>query len=145
MQTNSALVAAAVSLALVMGGIFTTAAWLYQSGGREAEARVEAMSTPIAPVITAPPPHQGATTPNPSLASNADAGRQVYAQFCDSCHPNGGQGVGPSVRGTEFHAKYAEDAKLRKLITEGTGRMPGFRQLGNQQLDDLIAYIRTLN
>jgi mono/diheme cytochrome c family protein len=131
-------------IALVLGGLVSTAAWMYQSDGQEMGTEVEAAGTPIAPVISPPVQAREETPTGTDFAPNAEAGREVFAQFCDSCHPGGGQGVGPAVRGADFQAKYADDAAIRKVITEGTGRMPGFRQLRDKQVDDLIAYMRTL-
>ena len=37
----------------------------------------------------------GAMTMTPAIAQNADIGKQLYGQYCASCHGEGGSGDGP--------------------------------------------------
>lgn len=108
------------------------------------EPPVELISSPVPPVLPAAIATRAQAEPATSHVPNVDEGQQLFRQFCDSCHPGGGKGVGPAVRGPEFQAKYRDDGALRKVITEGTGPMPGFRQLSNDQVDSLVAYLRSL-
>lgn len=79
-------------------------------------------------------------------------GYQVYQQDCASCHyaDHTGDLHGPSLYAL-YHKKYlpsgapADDARVSAAIMDGHGIMPGFgSQISNQQLQDLLAYLRTL-
>jgi mono/diheme cytochrome c family protein len=74
------------------------------------------------------------------------AGRSVYAQLCDACHPGGGAGLGPALTGPAFTAAYGDDAALAAIIRQGTSGMPAFPEsrISDEELDDLIAFIRAL-
>ncbi len=90
-----------------------------------------------------------------SAKSNAEAGKKIYLESCQSCH-------GPTGKGDSDMAAYLTpppanlaakatqsktDAQLRKVILEGR---PGTAMAGfdgafeEAQLADLLAYIRSL-
>lgn len=75
-----------------------------------------------------------------------DAGAVVFKKNCFGCHgstttqafavPLSGYLTGPN--------KHSE-AETRRMIREGKGNMPPFgRRLSRHELDDLMAYIKTL-
>ena len=81
-----------------------------------------------------------------------DAGKEVYAKKCASCH-------GPNGEGNEKIAKMLKveirplgskpvqaksDEELRKNTVEGVGKMKPVKGLTDQQLADLLAHLRTL-
>lgn len=68
-------------------------------------------------------------------------GRTVFMQNCYSCHPGGEAGVGPSLN-DKLAPKFAKKLKVR----HGLGKMPTFskKQLGEEDLDDLMAYLAAL-
>ncbi len=109
-------------------------------------------STTATAVVAAPPAISVAATPavtEPTAASlgGATAGQNVYADLCDACHPGGRRGLGPALSGPEFDTKYGSDAALIDFIRRGTtGGMPGYPEtrISDQQLGDLIVFIRTL-
>lgn len=72
-------------------------------------------------------------------AGNASAGQAVFQQNCNSCHPGGNQGTGPTIKG-----KPADT--VRNKVRAGGGGMPAFTtaQVSDQQLSDLAAYVGTL-
>lgn len=81
---------------------------------------------------------------------NPQRGRQVFEQ-CFTCHnafyPN--VKVGPSLQGL-FHrtalvnGKSVSEMNIRSVIKKGGNVMPGFQQLPDQDLNDLIAFLKTL-
>src|ERR1017187_1626814 len=79
----------------------------------------------------------------PSQASTADPGQRQYDN-CSVCH--GGDGAGgelaPSI---VFRLASRTDAELAELIKTGIPNrgMPAFN-LGNQEMNDLVAFLRTL-
>lgn len=110
------------------------------------------------PVTNAPPaavatPGAAATTAAAGAATtaaaggatgtgNAQAGLVVFnANGCAACHPNGGrqQGVGPRLANTQRDETY-----IRNVLKNGKGAMPPYPQLTEQQLTDLVTYIKEL-
>src|SRR5205809_4825212 len=77
-----------------------------------------------------------------------EAGRGLYNQACQSCHATAGLGEpgrGPALNTGAF-AHGGEDADLFHTIRTGVPRsqMPPFRGFSDDQIWQLIAYIRTL-
>ena len=70
-------------------------------------------------------------------------GQAVFARYCNTCHPGGGKGAGPSLieRGPGL-----SDEQIRDSVRNGRNRMPAYSQtlISDDALTDLIAYIRTL-
>ncbi len=89
-----------------------------------------------------------------SPSASAQRGQELFDLHCASCHedpPADLKKRPPKLEGL-FKAKYlpsggpATDEQVRKTIVAGLRTMPAFDQrLSNQDLDDLIAYIHTLN
>lgn len=83
----------------------------------------------------------------PALAGDPFAGSSIYAQHCVSCH--GGDGDGevagtPSFRGGRLLSK--SPMQLRNTIKTGKDMMPAYQGiLTEQQIDDVMEYIRTFN
>jgi mono/diheme cytochrome c family protein len=74
-------------------------------------------------------------------------GQQSFAQYCSSCHSahNSNSLVGPRLTGYySTHQPRPKDSDVRAVITKGKGKMPSFGNLGTGQIDELIAYLRTL-
>jgi mono/diheme cytochrome c family protein len=79
-------------------------------------------------------------------------GRRVYEAQCERCHdPYSRWAVqGPSLKGLS-HRQYlpsgmpVNDDRLSDVIMMGRAKMPSFRKtIGEQQLIDLLAYLKTL-
>jgi cytochrome c551/c552 len=107
-----------------------------------------ATGTPLptpAPGQTVTPAPGGAATTAPAgggATGNAQAGLVVFnANGCVACHPNGGRqaGVGPRLQGTA-----RDNAYITNVIKNGRGTMPAYPQLNDTQINDLIAYMRSL-
>lgn len=91
------------------------------------------------------------------------AGRKVYGEFCAVCHGAAGDGQGRSAvalnpKPSNFAAgefkvtapagdRLPTDAELRAAIENGVPRsaMPSFKLLGDETIDAVIAYIKTLS
>ena len=74
-------------------------------------------------------------------------GQQTFAQYCSSCHSahNSNSLVGSRLTGYySTRQPRAKDSDVRAVITKGKGKMPSFGSLGSAQIDELIAYLRTL-
>jgi mono/diheme cytochrome c family protein len=80
------------------------------------------------------------------------AGRRLFDNHCSRCHRaySSRDLQGPSLKGV-FRKPYltsgqpANDERVTDLIRYGRSKMPGYGQvLTQQQLDDLMAYLRTL-
>lgn len=84
---------------------------------------------------------------SPVFAGDPFAGSNVYVQHCASCHGGDGRGViagTPSFRGGRLLTFSNTD--LVNTVRSGKNLMPAFRGiLDEQQIDDVITYIRTFN
>ena len=49
-------------------------------------------------------------------------GEQIFIRSCNTCHPGGKEGFGPSL--SSLNQKYADDNLLKLLIRKGKGLMP---------------------
>jgi mono/diheme cytochrome c family protein len=83
---------------------------------------------------------------------DAAAGKKVFAENCIACHSatTNQRGGGPGLKDLYKNPKLpsgraVSDANVRKQILKGGGGMPGFEgSLTDAQIDDLIAYLKTL-
>jgi mono/diheme cytochrome c family protein len=84
---------------------------------------------------------------------DAAAGKTVYTRSCASCHGANGQGnpaiakmlKSPPMRALGSKEVLAKsDAELKKNVSEGYGKMPPTKSLSPKQVDDVVAYMRTL-
>ena len=87
-----------------------------------------------------------------ALAANAKAGQAIYDKSCKSCHgadgtPNAAVTKMMKVdmkdlKSTEVQALSDED--MKKIVTEGKGKMRPVKTVSGPAVDDLIAYVRSL-
>ena len=85
-------------------------------------------------------------------AGDAAAGKAVYDKSCKSCHgadgtPNAAVAKMMKVdmkdlKSTEVQALSDED--MKKIVTEGKGKMRPVKTVSGPAVDDLIAYVRSL-
>ena len=87
-----------------------------------------------------------------SLAADAKAGQATFDKSCKSCH--GADGAGnPAIAkmmkvemrplgSAEVQAQSDDD--IRKIITEGKGKMKPVASVTGKGVDDVIGYVRTL-
>jgi len=89
---------------------------------------------------------------NALQAANATAGKAAYDKSCKSCHGADGT-ANPAIvkmmkveiqdlKSPEVQAM--SDNDLKKVITEGKGKMKPVPSVSGGAADDVIAYIRTL-
>jgi len=89
-----------------------------------------------------------------SVSASAERGQELFDLHCALCH----EGPTPDLKKQPprlehlFAAKQlpsgapATDAQVRKTIVEGLRTMPAFdKRLNEQELNDLVAYLHTLN
>ena len=86
-----------------------------------------------------------------STAFAADSGADLFKAKCASCH--GATGAGDTAMGKSMKLKdlgspdvqNASDADLANVIAKGKKPMPAYEgKLTNDQIQDLVKYIRTL-
>ncbi len=87
-----------------------------------------------------------------AVAGDAKAGKTVFDSKCKTCHGATGEGnaaLAKTLKVTfkdlgskEVQAK--SDADLKKNIAEGTGKMQPIKGLSDQQVDDAVAFLRSL-
>ena len=84
--------------------------------------------------------------------AGAPEGKTVFDAKCQSCHGAKGEGKAaiakmfkvemPALSSKEVQSK--SDAQLKQIITEGKGKMKPITGLSEKQVDDVIAFVRTL-
>ena len=91
------------------------------------------------------------TAEAPAPRGDARSGKAVYDRYCASCHGKRGEGMGASLKMSNFSApQYQEsrtDQELYDRISkggEGTGMPAWNKKLSQQDHWNLVAYIRTL-
>lgn len=84
---------------------------------------------------------------NPSHAADTNKGSEIYAQHCVACHGESGVGVMPNAPNfAQNEGLMNSDLVLLSSIKVGKTAMPAFRGvLSDQDILDVIAYLRTLN
>ncbi|HXQ27318.1 MAG TPA: cytochrome c [Candidatus Acidoferrales bacterium] len=96
-----------------------------------------------------PPPKTDAEL---GLNAQQAAGRRVFESYCAACHNaySSSGSKGPSLKKV-FRKQFlpsglpSNERFVRQTIASGRNMMPGLGEsLSDQQLDDLIAYLRTL-
>ena len=91
------------------------------------------------------------------LSDQEMIGKHIFLQRCSMCHlskytklanwkePDGAPPFGPRLAGLLKDADPDVEKAVRTFILNGTQKMPGFRYaLQPKEIDDLIAYIKTL-
>ena len=87
----------------------------------------------------------------PAMAGSSE-GKEVYDKACKACHGAQGQGNPGMAKmlKVEMHplgskeVQAQSDAELKKIITEGKGKMKPVSSVSGKQVDDVIAFVRTL-
>jgi mono/diheme cytochrome c family protein len=74
-------------------------------------------------------------------------GQQTFVEYCGSCHSarSSNSVAGPGLKGFySTHQPKPSDSSVRAIIARGKGKMPAFASLSATQIDELIAYLKTL-
>ena len=80
-------------------------------------------------------------------AANAAAGQTVYNAKCKMCHAADGSGNLPKAKANPLGGAAAQaltDAQMKAAVTAGTGTMKPVAGVAGADLDNVIAFIRTL-
>jgi mono/diheme cytochrome c family protein len=83
-------------------------------------------------------------------ASNATVGKTVYSNKCMICHGADGEGATgyakalglEPARLSSDRVQKKTDAELKKIILEGSGKMKPRKDLGETDIENVIAYVR---
>lgn len=79
-----------------------------------------------------------------AAAGDPFAGEQLYRQHCQGCHGSDGSGVAGTPP-LDRNALMQSDNQLFQILQQGKGTMPAYLGLlDEEQLHDLIAYMRTM-
>jgi mono/diheme cytochrome c family protein len=87
----------------------------------------------------------------PSFAQDAAAGKAVYSKKCQSCHGADGSGNPTMANALKVEIKplssdevqKMSDADLKKVVTNGMGKMKPVTGLMPAELDSVVAFVRT--
>ena len=85
-------------------------------------------------------------------AGDAAAGKAVYDKACKSCHGADGAGNANIAKMMKVEMKSLasadvqsrSDADLKKVIAEGEGKMKPVKTVAGKDVDNVIAYVRSL-
>lgn len=77
----------------------------------------------------------------PMSSTDVAAGTEVFAEFCEGCHPGGQEGDGPKLADAA-----ASPSQLRWKVRSGGDDMPAFGpdKISNEDLESLLAYALTI-
>ena len=83
---------------------------------------------------------------SPVMAGDVFNGDVLYRKHCESCHGKSGEGLMPGMADfSRGEGLFSADSQLLDILRGGKGVMPGYGQtLSDQQLRDIVAFIRTL-
>ena len=84
---------------------------------------------------------QSNTSSTPAANATRTRGEIVFAKYCNSCHPGGGRGAGPSLA----QAGISED-EFDEYVRKVKNRMPAFNEglISNDDLDEMYRYISSM-
>lgn len=93
-----------------------------------------------------------ALTVTAAPAANLKAGKATYDISCKSCHgadgtPNAGLAKTLKVEIKDLKSPAVQnksDDEIKKVITEGTGKMVPVHSVSGMDLDNVVAYVRSL-
>jgi mono/diheme cytochrome c family protein len=68
-------------------------------------------------------------------------GEMIFARYCNTCHPEGGRGVGPSLITQDY-----SEPEMRSVVRHGRKQMPGFgvQIISDDDLNALVEYVKGL-
>lgn len=76
----------------------------------------------------------------PLVSTDVATGSEVYAEFCEGCHPGGEEGDGPRIAG-----EGESPAEMRWRVRAGGDDMPAFGpdKISDADLEALLAFTET--
>lgn len=97
----------------------------------------------LALLVACAPAYRGAPILGPLDTSDplVARGERAFAEYCHSCHPSAGTGLGPGIAD-----KPLPGWLVRFQVRNGLGQMPAFPPdvIDSEELDGIIAYIAAL-
>lgn len=71
-------------------------------------------------------------------------GEQLFIRSCNTCHPGGSKGFGPTLE--NMGKDFPTDASLKAFLRKGKGTMPAQTKdtINDAELTELIAYLRNM-
>jgi len=84
--------------------------------------------------------------PTGAWAADAAAGKAVFDAKCKSCHGASGEG-NPNIAKmmkVEMKPLSATTADIKKVVTEGQGKMKAQASVTGADLDNVVAYVQSL-
>jgi len=121
---------------------------------RPAAAAAPTSAAPTRPAAAAPaaPTSPPAAAPAGPAKADVEAGKALYAKFCQKCHGPQGEGVprmyqlvgAKVVPLTSPQTQAKSDADIKKNMLEGIGKMEVVEDLTPQQADKILAFVRSL-
>ncbi len=100
-----------------------------------------------------PPPAAASINPRaPSPTGDPENGAAIYAGLCSSCHHADSEDskVGPGLKGLfglpalPYSRKPVTEENIRQQLVRPALSMPSFARMTEQEIADLMAYLRTL-
>jgi mono/diheme cytochrome c family protein len=87
-----------------------------------------------------------ALCPTGAWAADAAAGKAVYDAKCKTCHGATGEGNAGMAKAlkVELKALSSTTADVKKVITEGQGKMKPVASVTGADLDNVVAYVHSL-
>jgi len=84
--------------------------------------------------------------PTGAWAADAAAGKAVYDAKCKACHGATGEGNPNMAKAMKVEMKPLSQttADVKKVITEGTGKMKPVASVTGADLDNVVAYVNSL-
>ena len=84
--------------------------------------------------------------PASAWAADAAAGKPVYDAKCKACHGPDGAGNPNMAKALKVELKPLSEssADVKKVITEGTGKMKPVASVTGADLDNVVAYVHSL-
>lgn len=88
----------------------------------------------------------------PAWAADAEAGKALFLKKCKTCHGAEGQGNAGMAKVLKVEIKHLGDASvqemsddtIKKTVLEGVGKMKPVKAVAGADLDDVVAFVRTL-
>ena len=85
-------------------------------------------------------------------SGNAEAGKALYDKKCASCHAKDGAGNPGIAKALKVELRHLgskevqaqKDEELKKFITDGTEKKKPVKGLSDDEIANVIAYVRTL-
>jgi len=111
-----------------------------------------AASEPVPGKAIFPPSTASIQKPSPGVAGSVESGSALFARFCASCHypDRGDTKQGPGLKGlfgmeSLPHSRNpVNEANIRQQLSRPALSMPSFAWLTDQDVADLIAYLKKL-